>query len=602
MDFTEFALHEELLKGIQAAGYVTCTPVQEQVLNASQQGADLYVQSQTGTGKTAAYLVSIIQEMLSKSENGAKALILVPTRELAVQVEEEAKTLLSGSKLFARSFYGGVGYDKQVSALKKGVDIIIGTPGRVIDLEQGGQMDLSGVAYLVIDEADRMFDMGFYPDLRTLLKVLPQSEKRQTMLFSATLNSYVKNLAWEYTRDAKAITIEAENITVEDIDQELLHVSSDEKNRLLIGLLNSEKPASVMIFCNTKKMCEVLSKRLEINGIKSEFIIGDLPQKKRLAVLNDFKAGKVNVLVATDVAARGIDVNDLAMVINYDLPNEAENYVHRIGRTARAGKTGKAYTFCSEQDVYSLPAIERYIEKSIPSRVADESMYAEDKSRDVYIRVQNWREDYDDKSDFGSRRAEEKRGRRGGRRRRGERALDMERVRKTAQSVSQAAGAFAASEEMAGDGSQGAKKKRGAGRYSERNRAKASEYKRDRRVKSVERNPEEEAKMAQMSFDERMKFYKEKYGATAASEPSKTDSSKASKQTQSVSQAKTAPQKSSKGQKQKTVTKQPAVTTKQAVPAASQKQNKSVGEKATGGGGLKSRSLFSRIKAFFGKK
>ena len=585
MDFTEFALHEELLKGIQAAGYVTCTPVQEQVLNASQQGADLYVQSQTGTGKTAAYLVSIIQEMLSKSENGAKALILVPTRELAVQVEEEAKTLLSGSKLFARSFYGGVGYDKQVSALKKGVDIIIGTPGRVIDLEQGGQMDLSGVAYLVIDEADRMFDMGFYPDLRTLLKVLPQSEKRQTMLFSATLNSYVKNLAWEYTRDAKEITIEAENITVEDIDQELLHVSSDEKNRLLIGLLNSEKPSSVMIFCNTKKMCEVLSKRLEINGIKSEFIIGDLPQKKRLAVLNDFKAGKVNVLVATDVAARGIDVNDLAMVINYDLPNEAENYVHRIGRTARAGKTGKAYTFCSEQDVYSLPAIERYIEKSIPSRVADESMYAEDKSRDVYIRVQNWREDYDDKSDFGSRRAEEKRGRRGGRRRRGERALDMERVRKTAASVSQAAGAFAASEEMAGDGLQGAKKKRGAGRYSERNRAKASEYKRDRRVKSVERNPEEEAKMAQMSFDERMKFYKEKYG-TAISEPSK--------QPQAVSQSKAASQKKSKGQKQNTVTKQ-------AVPAASQKQNKSVGEKATGGGGLKSRSLFSRIKAFFGK-
>ena len=598
MDFTEFALHEELLKGIQAAGYVTCTPVQEQVLNASQQGADLYVQSQTGTGKTAAYLVSIIQEMLSKSENGAKALILVPTRELAVQVEEEAKTLLSGSKLFARSFYGGVGYDKQVSALKKGVDIIIGTPGRVIDLEQGGQMDLSGVAYLVIDEADRMFDMGFYPDLRTLLKVLPQSEKRQTMLFSATLNSYVKNLAWEYTRDAKEITIEAENITVEDIDQELLHVSSDEKNRLLIGLLNSEKPSSVMIFCNTKKMCEVLSKRLEINGIKSEFIIGDLPQKKRLAVLNDFKAGKVNVLVATDVAARGIDVNDLAMVINYDLPNEAENYVHRIGRTARAGKTGKAYTFCSEQDVYSLPAIERYIEKSIPSRVADESMYAEDKSRDVYIRVQNWREDYDDKSDFGSRRAEEKRGRRGGRRRRGERALDMERVRKTAASVSQAAGAFAASEEMAGDGSQGAKKKRGAGRYSERNRAKASEYKRDRRVKSVERNPEEEAKMAQMSFDERMKFYKEKYG-TAISEPSKQPQAVSqSKQTQSVSQSKISSKKQSKANSNQSV-RQPT-SSKQAMPVKKQAVPAAVAEKKSGG--LKSRSLFSRIKAFFGKK
>ena len=602
MDFIEFALHEELLKGIAEAGYVTCTPVQEQVLKASQEGEDLYVQSQTGTGKTAAYLVSIIQEMLTKADSGAKTLILVPTRELAVQVEEEAKTLLSSTKLIARSFYGGVGYDKQVSALKKGVDIIIGTPGRVIDLQQGGQMDLSRVMYLVVDEADRMFDMGFYPDLRTLLKVLPQAEKRQTMLFSATLNSYVKNLAWEYTRDAKEITIEAENITVEDIDQELLHVSSDEKNRLLIGLLNSEKPASVMIFCNTKRMCEVLSKRLEINGIKSAFIIGDLPQKKRLAVLKDFKEGKVNVLVATDVAARGIDVDDLAMVINYDLPNEAENYVHRIGRTARAGKTGKAYTFCSEQDVYSLPAIERYIEKSIPSRVADESMYAEDKSKDVYIRTENWREDYDDKSDFGRKRAEEKRGRRGergGRRR--ERGLDMDRVRKTAESVSAAAGAFATSDETEAE----SRKKRGAGRYSEKNRAKAKEYKRDRRVKSVmsERNSEEEERMAKMSFDERMKFYKEKYGTASQPQP-KADSKKQakpdSKQTKSDSkkQAQPVSQKQPKAVSQKKISKksnvkpanakQAVASTKQAVPAVQK--------------GLKSRSLLSRIKSFFGGK
>ena len=220
MNFSEFSLHEDLLKGIAAAGYVTCTPVQEQVLKTVLSGEDLYVQSQTGTGKTAAYLVPTIQELISNPENaGKKALILVPTRELAVQVEEEAKNLVSATKLCAFSFYGGVGYSKQVEALQKGVDFIIGTPGRIIDLKKGGQLDLSAVAFLVIDEADRMFDMGFYPDLREILKFIPNPEKRQTMLFSATLNTYVKNLAWEYTRDAKEITIEAENITVDEMDQ-----------------------------------------------------------------------------------------------------------------------------------------------------------------------------------------------------------------------------------------------------------------------------------------------------------------------------------------------------------------------------------------------
>ena len=393
MKFTEFSLNENLQKGIENAGYVECTPVQEQVLKSSLEGRDLYVQSQTGTGKTAAYLVSVIQELLSRPDvSGRKALIMVPTRELAVQVQDEAEKLCSASGLVCGSFYGGVGYDRQVAALKKGVDIMIGTPGRVIDLNEGGQMDLSSVAFLVIDEADRMFDMGFYPDLRTLIKVIPAAEKRQTMLFSATLNSYVKNLAWEYTRDPAEITIEAQNITVDEIDQELLHVSSDDKMKLLLGIISAEKPESLIIFCNTKRTCEVVAKRLRRNGYESEFIIGDLPQSKRLAIMESFKAGKVKCLVATDVAARGIDVNDLAMVINYDLPNEAENYVHRIGRTARAGKSGKAYTFCSEQDVYSLPAIERYIEKQIPSRVADESMFCEDKSAGVYIKTDSYSE------------------------------------------------------------------------------------------------------------------------------------------------------------------------------------------------------------------
>ena len=397
MDFTEFSLDERLLKGIEAAGYVNCTPVQEQVIKASMKegskGPDLYVQSQTGTGKTAAYLIAVISGMLKAENAGKKCLILAPTRELAVQIEEEAKVLVGTSGLKAFSVYGGVGYEKQIATLKKGVDIVIGTPGRVIDLQEGGNLDLSNSHFCVIDEADRMFDMGFYDDLRKILKCLPEAETRQTMLFSATLNTYVKNLAWEYTRDPIEITIEAENITVSEITQELLHVSSDEKMKLLVGILKHENPESAIIFCNTKRSCEVIAKRLVINEIKAEFMIGDLPQSKRLAILNKFKAGEIKILVATDVAARGIDVDDLAMVINYDLPVEAENYVHRIGRTARAGKSGKAYTFCSEQDVYNLPAIERYIEMQIPATVAYPEQMEEDKSAGIFIKTENWRGD-----------------------------------------------------------------------------------------------------------------------------------------------------------------------------------------------------------------
>lgn len=406
MDFVEFGLDQRLLKGIEQAGYVSCTPVQEQVIKASQasggKGPDLYVQSQTGTGKTAAYLVAVISEMLKEGNAGKRCLILAPTRELAVQIEEEAKVLVGTSGLRPFSVYGGVGYEKQIAALKKGVDILIGTPGRVIDLNEGGNLDLTGAHFCVIDEADRMFDMGFYDDLRKILKCLPEAESRQTMLFSATLNTYVKNLAWEYTRDPVEITIEAENITVSEIQQELLHVSSDEKMKLLVGILRHENPESAIIFCNTKRCCEVVAKRLVINGIKAEFMIGDLPQSKRLQILKSFKAGEIRILVATDVAARGIDVDDLAMVINYDLPVEAENYVHRIGRTARAGRTGKAYTFCSEQDVYNLPAIERYIEMSIPATVAYPEQMEEDKSAGMYIKTENWRgdDDYDNRGGY----------------------------------------------------------------------------------------------------------------------------------------------------------------------------------------------------------
>jgi len=499
MDFTEFGLDERLLKGIEAAGYVTCTPVQEQVIKASKanegaKGPDLYVQSQTGTGKTCAYLVAVIGEMLKEQNAGKKCLILAPTRELAVQIEEEAKVLVGTSGLKAFSVYGGVGYEKQIATLKKGVDIVIGTPGRVIDLNEGGNLDLSNSHFCVIDEADRMFDMGFYDDLRKILKCLPEAETRQTMLFSATLNTYVKNLAWEYTRDPIEITIEAENITVSEIQQELLHVSSDEKMKLLVGILKHENPESAIIFCNTKRSCEVIAKRLVINEIQAEFMIGDLPQSKRLAILKKFKAGEIKILVATDVAARGIDVDDLAMVINYDLPVEAENYVHRIGRTARAGKSGKAYTFCSEQDVYNLPAIERYIEMSIPATVAYPDQMEEDKSAGMYIKTENWRgdDDYDNHGgyrkgkdgDIHNRRRDDRDGREHG-------------------------------------------KRNGHGRDDKRDDRRHDGYKKDGYKKGGKgrdggkRPYIDPAKLAGLSYEERMKMYKDAYASGSVSKGAK---------------------------------------------------------------------------------
>ena len=467
MNFSELNLHSDLLTGLAKAGYETCTPVQEQVLLQSLEGKDLYVQSQTGTGKTAAFLTTIIQQMLTlESAKGKKALIMVPTRELAVQVEQEAKVLLSGTSFKTASFYGGVGYEKQTKQLKNGVDFIVGTPGRVLDLQESTTMDLSNVGFLVLDEADRMFDMGFYPDLRKLIKVLPDSKNRRTMLFSATLNTYVKNLAWEYTEDAFEITIEAENITVDEIDQLLYHVSSEDKMKLLLGTLAKEKCDSCIIFCNTKRSCEVVAKRLKINGYTCEFIIGDLPQSKRLQIMNSFKNGSLKCLVATDVAARGIDVDDLELVVNYDLPNESENYVHRIGRTARAGKSGKAFTFCSEQDVYNLPAIERYIEKQIPSTMPDESTFVEDKSAGMYIKTDSYHNDHDDRHDRRDRRDN-----RDGRSRNDKR-----------------------------DNRQSSNNYKGKPKQNQR-----KPYSNDKKIG-------EEKDLSKLSFEERMAFYKDKYG------------------------------------------------------------------------------------------
>ena len=302
-----------------------------------------------------------------------------------MQIEDEAKILGSHLPFRTGCFYGGVGYERQEHLIKKGVDIIIGTPGRLIDLNQSKKLDFGNIGILIIDEADRLFDMGFLPDLRRMLKKLPDINHRQTMLFSATLSDRVQKLAGEYMNNPVAIDVAPENITVETVTQELYHVAKEEKMKLLLGLLKKENPSSALIFTNMKTRAAEVARRLSLNGIGCEYIIGDLPQAKRLKIINEIKSGVIRILVATDVAARGLHINDLDLVVNYDLPEDPEAYVHRIGRTARAGKSGKAITIVCERYLYGLEAIESLINIKIPVAFAGEDDYAEDKSASMRI-------------------------------------------------------------------------------------------------------------------------------------------------------------------------------------------------------------------------
>jgi len=385
MKFNEFPLEPDVLKGIEAARFEDCMPVQEKVLALALDGSkDVTVQSQTGSGKTAAFLItlfnqiSILRKDLSKPQ--VKALIMVPTRELAAQIEDEAVILSTGMNLKLTTVYGGVGYGKQTDDLRGNPDIVVATPGRLLDLAGSGKVMLVTFTHLVIDEADRMLDMGFFPDIERILRQMTPKEKRQTMLFSATLSDEVKVIANEFMRQAVDIVINPERLMVDNIEQQLYHVGRDQKTALLLGLLKKYNPLNVLIFTNTKRMAEELARRMRENGYAAEFIIGDLAQKKRIDIIDSIKDGRLKFLVATDVASRGLHIDDLAMVVNFDLPENPENYVHRIGRTARAGKSGIAVTFACESDVSLLSPIEMFINSKIPVVWAEDTDYIQDRS------------------------------------------------------------------------------------------------------------------------------------------------------------------------------------------------------------------------------
>ncbi|HOW44086.1 MAG TPA: DEAD/DEAH box helicase [Candidatus Aminicenantes bacterium] len=381
MTFEELQLDPRLLQGIRDMGFTALTPVQEKTLVHSLAGTDVAVQSQTGTGKTAAFLITIFQRQLAVAAAWRRALIVAPTRELAVQIEEEARNIGRHLNVRTGCFYGGVGYNRQEAALKRGVDIMVGTPGRLLDLEQKGTLSMKGIGFLVIDEADRLFDMGFLPDIRRILRRVPAVEYRQTMLFSATLSGPVLGIAREHMNNPERVAITPEKITVDAVNQELYHVGSQEKVSLLLGILKRDRPRSVLIFTNMKRDAERLSRRLAANGHENEFLTGDLAQSKRQQVIDDFKSGKEKIVVATDVAARGLHIEDLDMVVNYDVPNESESYVHRIGRTARAGKSGKAVTLSCEKYAQNLDGIQELIHGRIPVIFPEDDLFLPDQSR-----------------------------------------------------------------------------------------------------------------------------------------------------------------------------------------------------------------------------
>jgi ATP-dependent RNA helicase RhlB len=376
--FEELHIRKKVLEGIRAAGFIECTQVQVQPLPTALRGKDIAVQAQTGTGKTAAFLIAVFSRMLSVRPPGTgpspRALIIAPTRELVMQIDAEAKLIGGPSGFRIVSVFGGIDYVKQQEEIKKGVDVLIGTPGRLIDYLKKRLYSLKKAQFLVIDEADRLFDMGFISDLRFLLRRMSPYNKRQSMLFSATLSQRVHELCYEHMNMPEPFEVTPEQVTVEKTEQEIYHVGKSEKTGLLLGVLRREPGGRYLIFCNTRVAAERLEALLNANNFATSAITGDLPQKKRMKVLSRFKEGTLPILVATDVASRGLHIDGVTHVINFDLPQDPEDYVHRIGRTARAGAGGRAISLVCEEYVHSLFNIEEFIRQTLPVMPLTEEM------------------------------------------------------------------------------------------------------------------------------------------------------------------------------------------------------------------------------------
>jgi len=364
--FHDFNLSPELMHAVSDLGFKYCTPIQAELIDHTLLGRDAIGQAQTGTGKTAAFLISIFTKLQNnpvKNEiSFARVLILAPTRELVIQISNDAKLLGKYLNINVISVFGGMDYKKQQNILQKqAADIIVATPGRLIDFCEKDDVNLSKVEVLVLDEADRMLDMGFIPDVKKIIRKLPKRENRQTMFFSATINQDIRNLSDQWTNNPEHVSIDPDQIAVKTVEQKFYIVSNHERYPLLYNLIKNEKLERVMVFCNRKDEAGRVGNLLIGNEIKAMVISGDVDQRKRINVLRSFKEGKINVLVATDVAGRGIHIEGVSHVINYTLPDDPEDYVHRIGRTGRAGASGISISFASEDDSFNLPAIEKFI-------------------------------------------------------------------------------------------------------------------------------------------------------------------------------------------------------------------------------------------------
>lgn len=373
LNFSSFDLHPALLTGLTRAGFTLCTPIQALTLPVALAGSDIAYQAQTGTGKTLAFLVVVVNRLLSRpglvnrNPEDPRALILAPTRELAIQIYNDAVKFGGNLGLRFALIYGGVDYDKQREMLRKGADVVIATPGRLIDyLKQHEVVSLRVCEICVLDEADRMFDLGFIKDIRFILRRLPERCSRQTLLFSATLSHRVLELAYEYMNEPEKLVAETESVTTTRVRQRIYFPAEEEKIPLLLGLLSRSEGMRTMVFVNTKVFVEGVARALDEAGYRVGVLSGDVPQRKRETLLNRFQKGQLEILVATDVAARGLHIDGVNYVYNYDLPFDAEDYVHRIGRTARLGADGDAISFACERYAMSLPDIEAYIEQKIP--------------------------------------------------------------------------------------------------------------------------------------------------------------------------------------------------------------------------------------------